>query len=469
MKVAKDQWDFRDEYFGVLLKYVKDPLVTDINFNGERVWIEHLEKGRYPIPNEENDQVTDQFVRQFATRVSNLVSEQLNQYKNVLEAETDDLRISIIDNSTTDTGYAISIRKTPALMRMNKETMLAEEYCSETLLNFLCNCILGKMNMVFSGEPGAGKTELLKFLTQFIPHEEKVITIEDNLEIHFREINPGSNCVAIKVDEDHMTYTKAIKTCLRQNPQWVLLSEARSTEVKYLIECFSTGLHGLTTLHTDDVRKIPDRISNMMEDASAQNRVVNDVHTFLNVGIMIRKRVMPNGKVARYVDQVCMFDREEDQNKTHLLVDEGRIINTKIPENIMKKFAREGIVNPWLYDQTEVKELKKDDIKQITMLGSQKHTDMFKNNVNVFADEMPLANMQKKKDPEKLTDTQQISFMSNEPENGEAVHAAFAPDTLSNRTEEKKDSYRTELQSLSEKKDAEKDKTIPGQTYKRLF
>lgn len=86
-----------------------------------------------------------------------------------------------------------------------------------------------------------------------------------------------------------MTYTKAIKTCLRQNPQWVLLSEARSTEVKYLIECFSTGLHGLTTLHTDDVRKIPDRISNMMEDASAQNRVVNDVHTFLNVGIMIRK------------------------------------------------------------------------------------------------------------------------------------------------------------------------------------
>ena len=43
MKVAKDQWDFRDEYFGVLLKYVKDPLVTDINFNGERVWIEHLQ------------------------------------------------------------------------------------------------------------------------------------------------------------------------------------------------------------------------------------------------------------------------------------------------------------------------------------------------------------------------------------------------------------------------------------------
>ena len=90
---------------------------------------------------------------------------------------------------------------------------------------------------------------MLKFLTQFIPKHEKVMTIEDNLEIHYRDINPGANCVELRVDEEFFSYTKAIKSALRQNPQWVLLSEARSTEVKYLLECFSTGLHGLTTLH----------------------------------------------------------------------------------------------------------------------------------------------------------------------------------------------------------------------------
>lgn len=121
---------------------------------------------------------------------------------------------------------------------------------------------------------------MLKFLTQFIPKHEKVMTIEDNLEIHYRDINPGANCVELKVDEEFFSYTKAIKSALRQNPQWVLLSEARSTEVKYLLECFSTGLHGLTTLHTDDTRKIPDRIQNMMQDSYAASRMENDIYSF---------------------------------------------------------------------------------------------------------------------------------------------------------------------------------------------
>ena len=117
-------------------------------------------------------------------------------------------------------------------MRMTEEKMLADGYCSREVLLFLRNCMEAKLNMVFCGCPGAGKTELLKFLTQFIPKHEKVMTIEDNLEIHYRDINPGANCVELKVDEEFFSYTKAIKSALRQNPQWVLLSEARSTEVK---------------------------------------------------------------------------------------------------------------------------------------------------------------------------------------------------------------------------------------------
>ena len=70
----------------------------------------------------------------------------------------------------------------------------------------------------------------------------------------------------LKVDEEFfLLYERQSNLHFGKIRQWVLLSEARSTEVKYLLECFSTGLHGLTTLHTDDTRKIPDRIQNMMQ------------------------------------------------------------------------------------------------------------------------------------------------------------------------------------------------------------
>lgn len=337
-----DSWNFQEESFGAFLPYIKDPLITDINYNGTDIWVEHLEKGIYKT----EDVLSEEFVRSFSILISNVVSEQFNKFYPVLEAETEDLRISIIHPSVTNTGYTISIRKTPPILRMSEDEMLRNEYCQGEVLNFLKNCIAAKMNMVFCGTPGAGKTELLKFLTQFIPVEEKVMTIEDNLEIHYKNINPGSNCVELKVDSE-FDYTSAIKAALRQNPQWVLLSEARSIEVKYLLECFSTGLHGLTTLHTDDTRKIPDRIENMMQDAYAASRLENDIYSFINIGVLLRKKVI-DGRVHRFIDQVCFFDRVRNKNIKTLAVEGGQLVSIELPENIRKKFAYADIKDPFV-------------------------------------------------------------------------------------------------------------------------
>lgn len=342
MILSRESWDFADENFGPLLPYINDPMITDINYNGRDVWVEHLEKGSYKVDVE----LPLEFVNQFSIRIANLVSEQFNKNHNVLEAETEELRISIIHPSVTNTGHSISIRKSPAYMRMTEAKILAEGYCTPEVLTLLKNCVYAKMNIVVCGTPGAGKTELLKFLSQYIPNYEKVMTIEDNLEIHYATINPGSNCVEMKVDEDNLTYTAAIKAALRQDPQWVLLSEARSVEVKYLLECFSTGLHGLTTLHTDDVRKIPARIENMMQDSYAASRMENDVYAFINIGVLLRRKIV-NNKITRYVEQVCIFDRVGDQNIVHLIVDGGKLVSTELTENIIKKFEWADIDDPF--------------------------------------------------------------------------------------------------------------------------
>lgn len=314
-----EHWKFEDKYFGELLPYVQDEKITDINCTGSDVWVEHLDKGSYKT----SLKLSEEFLIQFSVQISNLVSEQINKYTPILEAETDTLRISIIYPTVTNTGYAVSIRKTPPVMRLNDESMIREGYCISEVLELLKNFVRNGRNMMFCGTPGAGKTELLKYLTQYIPKSDKVMTIEDNLEIHYKDINPQAHCVELKVDQELFSYTKAIKTALRQNPKWVLLSEARSSEVKYLMECFSTGLHGLTTLHTDDVRKIPDRILNMMKE-DYSDRIMNDVYSFVNVGVLLNKVALDNERVIRRIEQVCVFSRSENKNTIHMLVEGGK-------------------------------------------------------------------------------------------------------------------------------------------------
>ena len=107
MKISREAWDLKEECFGPLLPYVKDQQVTDINYNGTDVWIEHLKYGIRKAP----VNLTPEFAGRFSVLISNIVSEQINKFNNVLEAETDTLRISIIHPSVTNTGYSISIRK----------------------------------------------------------------------------------------------------------------------------------------------------------------------------------------------------------------------------------------------------------------------------------------------------------------------------------------------------------------------
>ena len=326
------------EMFGDLIPYIEDDDITDINWNGSALWLNSLSKGRYCDP---LVQLDEHFVEQFSNRVANLVNQNFNMMSPLLEAETDVLRVSIIHDEVAATGKSISIRKTPAVRRLTEEKILETEYCPAWLFDFFKKCIKAKMNIVICGLPGVGKTEFLKTLTEFIPSNQRVITIEDNLEIRYHKINPGKDCVELKVDQD-FNYTKAIKACLRQLPEWILLSEARSVEVKYLLESMSTGTHCLTTLHTDDVRKIPDRIKNMMPEISEQTE--NDIYSFINVGVQVRSYISDNG-IERKIAQVALFSRDiiNAKNEIMMFYDEGSYGEGEMPKELQWKFKMAGI------------------------------------------------------------------------------------------------------------------------------
>lgn len=332
-----------EEQFGVLWKYLLEPGVTDVDYNGKELWITDLKMGRYRA----KEELSEQFISTFTHNISNCVNKQFNNANKVLEADTKELRISIIHDSVAASGISICIRKSPCIVRSNIRGMLREEYCPERMLHLLMNCVLSGMNFVFGGEPGAGKTECAKFFMQFIPKEERVITIEDSLEIHYADINPGADAVELRIAPG-FTYTDAIKASLRQNPKWLMLSEARSVEVTSLLEQWSTGVSGFTTIHLDDVRKLPDRIQNMMSDSRDAERMENRIYRYVNVGILIRRIRLRDGRIRRYIDQLCFYSREGQENRIYMMMEDGEVVSEELPPEILKRFEQAGIQEPFV-------------------------------------------------------------------------------------------------------------------------
>ncbi len=330
------------EQFGIFWKYLSLKDVTDVDYNGSALWITDLKKGRYPA----REEVTEQFLDTFTHNISNCVNRQFNNANKVLEADTKELRVSIIHNSAAASATSICIRRSPCIVRSSIQKMLGEGYCPEDILKLLINCVAAGMNFVFGGEPGAGKTECAKFFMQFIPKEERVITIEDSLEIHYSDIHPGADAVELRIGPG-FSYTDAIKASLRQNPKWLMLSEARSVEVTSLLEQWSTGVNGFTTIHLDDVRKLPDRIQNMMNNVNDADRMENRIYRYVDVGILIRCIHEPGGGTRRYMDQVCFFSREGTENRIYMLVKDGEMISRELPPEIRKRFAFAGITEPF--------------------------------------------------------------------------------------------------------------------------
>ena len=342
------------EYFGPFWKYVANPDITDIDYNGSELWLTNVYNERYKVSQQYvEEHITPAFVEQFTQRISNVVSRQFNKRNPRLEAETSELRVTILHESVARSGRTVSIRKTPPVIRLTAEKAIEEGFCSKEVMALLVNCVESHMNLTFCGMPGIGKTECVKFFSQFIPAHERVITIEDTLEIRYSKTNPGKDCVELKVSEETFGYADAIKSSLRLNPKWIMLSEARSKEVKYLLESWSTGVRGMTTLHTDDVRNVPDRILNMLENRADADRMENDIFQALDVGVLVRKRTDEDGIARRYIDQVCFYIREKGKNKIEMVVHDGKWVMEQLPEAVMQLFLRSGIVTPFYSDQLQ--------------------------------------------------------------------------------------------------------------------
>ena len=305
--------------FGPLKPLLDNDDITDISYcNGGQIYIRSLTQGsiRVEVPG-----CTQEFMEKLAFQCSNVMGTTFNNAKPFLDAESSELRLNFVHQSIATNGIACVLRKTPAKIRLKKEKLLEDDYFTADIHDVLIKCVEGHCNIIVCGETGSGKTEFVKYLASHTKDNEKIITIEDTLELHLDKIFPHRDIVAMKTN-NVASYSDVLVTCMRQNPKWILLSEVRSAEaVSAVRNSISSGHNILSTIHADKASAIPYRLYSLMETDLDVDQFLNTIYRYIQLGVHIKAYYSKKyGKFHREVDEVTEFYVDENNKcQTHTI------------------------------------------------------------------------------------------------------------------------------------------------------
>jgi len=336
--------------FGPLQAYLDDDDITDISYsNGGQIHLKTLSKGIYPV---DNPQVNNAFIEKLAFQCSNVMGSTFNMAHPTLDAESAELRLNFVHDSVATNGVACLIRKTPAKIRLNKKKLLDEGYINLQMHDFLLKCVEGHANIIVSGETGSGKTELVKYLASHIKENEKVITIEDTLELHLDKIFPHRDIVAMKTN-NIASYSDLLEACMRQNPQWILLSEVRSAEAVMAVRnSISSGHNILSTIHSDKASSIPMRMYALLEGNQDVIQFQRTINRYVQLGVYVKGYYSKEyDRFQREILEICEFYVDDETNEP--MINEiykksldGKISIKNPTSHLLDYIAIQGVILP---------------------------------------------------------------------------------------------------------------------------
>ena len=358
--------------FGLLMPLLQDDDITDISYsNNGQVHVKTLSQG---IKQVKIEGLNNEVMEKLAFQCSNVMGKTFNMAHPLLDAESAELRLNFVHESIATNGIAVLIRKTPAKIRLNKEKLVSEDYVSLKLHDFLITCVLGYCNILVSGETGSGKTELVKYLASKIKEDEKIITIEDTLELHLDKIYPTRDIVAMKTN-NIASYSDVLVACMRQNPRWILLSEVRSAEAVMAVRnSISSGHNILSTIHSDKASSIPMRLYSLLESNQDIDQFIKGMHRYIQLGIHVKGFFSKKyNRFQREITQVVEFcvDDNDGEAKVNVLYSRdlvGNEVYNNPTTHLIDYLSSQGISmqeDPFIPKESEIKELNKDN-KEIT-------------------------------------------------------------------------------------------------------
>lgn len=249
----------------VLQELVEDNTVTEIMVNGYRdIFVERdgiIRKWEKSFTSEERLQ---DVIQQIAGKCNRVVNEQIPIADARLENGS---RVNIVLPPVALDGPIMTIRRFPD-DPVTMEKLVSWGSITAEGAGFLRNLVRAGYTILVGGGTSTGKTTFLNALSNFIPKEERIVTIEDNAELQIQGIDNlvRLEAKAANLEENReITIRDLIKTALRMRPSRIIIGEVRSGEAGDFLSCLNTGHSGsLGSAHANSVRDMIGRLEMMV-------------------------------------------------------------------------------------------------------------------------------------------------------------------------------------------------------------
>src|SRR5216683_8442520 len=250
--------------FGPIEPLLADPSVSEIMVNGpKKIYFER--KGRMLLSDVQFDD--DEHVRRVIDRIVSPLGRHVDEASPIVDARLPDgSRVNVIIPPISLIGPCITIRKfTKEKLRV--DDLIRFGSMTPEIAEFLRACVVARLNVVISGGTGSGKTTLLNVLSNFIPDDERIVSIEDSAELQLAK----EHWIRLETRPSNIEGTGAIsardcmKACLRMRPDRVIVGECRGAEALDMLQAMNTGHDGsLTTAHANTPRDMLSRLETMV-------------------------------------------------------------------------------------------------------------------------------------------------------------------------------------------------------------
>lgn len=324
----------------ILQELVEDPGITEIMINGkDHIFIERAGRIFRWENGFDSEEKLNTIIQQIVAGCNRVV----NEASPIVDARLENgSRVNVVLKPIALNGPIVTIRRFPE-KPMEMKRLIELGALEEAHSIFLERLVKAGYNIIVSGGTGSGKTTFLNALSDFIPKDERVITIEDSAELQIIGIE---NLVRLETRNANVegclpvTIRDLIKTALRMRPTRIIVGEVRGAEAIDLLQAMNTGHDGsLSTAHANSAADLLSRLETMalmgmdLPIAAIRQQIASAVDIIIHLG-----RLRDKSRKVLEITEVCGH-REQDISLRPLFIyrcDNGKLEKEGVLANVAK-------------------------------------------------------------------------------------------------------------------------------------